>query len=157
MLIKKRCASLSSKSFLGYIEIRVFSHATEDSSKVLFSVKNFFPTQFRDDLTFSKTQLTGYYNNPILLYKIRLNKKDMLLSTIQFISDNLNSIDKETLTNNIKLHLDRNNLYLRFDKQLAYVSVLKFSTQDPIHLKIHFKKKDFKSIIDLCRNVGLIL
>jgi RNA binding exosome subunit len=148
---------LSLKSFLGYIEIRVFSHATEDSSKVLFCVKNFFPLQFRDDLTFNKAQLTGYYNNPILLYKIRLNEKDLLLSILQFISDNLNSIDKETLTNNIRIHLDKNNLYLRFDKQLAYSSVLKFSTQDPIHLKIHFKKKDFKSIIDLCRTVGLIL
>ena len=148
---------MSSKSYLEYIEIRVFSHATEDPSKVLTSVKKLFPIEFREDLVFNKTQLTGYYNNPIILYKIRVNEKILLQSIIQFISENLSFSDKENLTNDIKIHLDRNNLYLRFDKQLAFDSILKFSTQDPIHLKIHFKKMHLKDIIELCRKAGLIL
>ena len=148
---------MSSKSYLGYIEIRVFSHATEDPSKVLTSVKNLFPIEYREDLVFNKTQLSGYYNNPIILYKIRVNEQILLQSIMQFISENLSLLDKENLTNNIKIHLDRNNLYLRFDKQLAYDSLLKFSTQDPIHLKIHFKKKNFKDIVALCKKMGLII
>jgi RNA binding exosome subunit len=148
---------LSSKSYLGYIEIRVFSHATEDPSKVLISVKNLFPIESREDLVFNKTQLSGYYNNPIILYKIRINENPLLQSIIQFISENLSFLDKEYLTNNIKIHLDRNNLYLRFDKQLAYNSKVKFSKQDSIHLKIHFNKKNFKDIVELCKKVGLII
>lgn len=148
---------MSLKSYLGYIEIRVFSHATEDPFKVLASTRNLFPMESRENLVFNKTELSGYYNNPIILYKLRLNEKTLLQSIIQFISENLTLLDKENLTVNLKLHLDRNNLYLRFDKQLAYKSLLKFSTQDPIHLKIHFKKKGFKDIIELCRKVGLIL
>ena len=148
---------MSLKSYLGYIELRVFSHATEDPSKVLISVKNLFPMESRDDLVFNKTQLSGYYNNPIILYKIRINEKPLLESIIQFISGNLDFSDKEYLSYNIKVHLDRNNLYLRFDKQLAFGSIIKFSTQDPIHLKIHFKKKDFKDIFEVCRKVGLII
>lgn len=148
---------MSSKSYLGYVEIRVFSHATEDPNKVLTSVKNMVPMEFRENLVFNKTQLSGYYNNPIILYKIRIIDKPLFQSIIQFISEKLDFSDKEYLSYNIKVHLDRNNLYLRFDKQLAFDSIIKFSTQDPIHLKIHFKKKDFKDIFEVCRKLGLVI
>lgn len=157
MLITKRCVKLSPKTLIGYIEIRVFSHATEDINKVLISTKNLFPPELRENLTFKKTQLTGYYKNPIILYKIQLNDKILCLETLKFISAQLSSLDKEKLTDNIKNHLEKKNLYLRFDKQLAFGSRIKFSAKDPIHLKIHFKTKTAKEILDFCKELGLIL
>ena len=157
MLITKRCIKLSPKTYVGNIEIRVFSHATEDVDKVLISAKNLFPVEIKENLTFKKTQLTGYYKNPIILYKIQLNDKILCLETLKFISDQLNLSDKQNLTINIKNHLDKKNLYLRFDKQLAFVSILKFSTNDPIHLKIHFETRTTREIIDLVKELGLIL
>jgi RNA binding exosome subunit len=148
---------LSLKTPIGYIEIRVFAHATEDPDKVLISTKNLFPLELRDNLTFNKTQLTGYHKNPILLYKTRINDKSMPLQILRYISDHLSSVDKEDLTDKIKIHLEKKNLYLRFDKQFAYGSTLKFSAKDPIHLKVHFKNKTTREIIELCRQLGLIL
>ena len=148
---------LSPKTLIGYIEIRVFSHATEDANKVLISVKNLFPSELRENLAFKKTQLNGYYKNPIILYKILLNDKILCLETLKFISTQLNSLDKKILTDNIKNHLEKKNLYLRFDKQLAFESIIKFSTEDPIHLKIHFKTKTAKEILDFCKELELIL
>jgi RNA binding exosome subunit len=148
---------LSSKTPIGYIDIRVFAHATEDPDKVLISVKNILPLELREDLRFKKNQLTGYYKNPILLYTTRLADKSVLLQTLRYISDHLTSLDKEELTDKIKIHLEKKNLYLRFDKQLAYGSTLKFSAKDPIHLKIHFKNKTTREIIELCKELGLVL
>jgi RNA binding exosome subunit len=147
---------LSSKSPIGYIDIRVFAHATEDSEKVLDSVKNVLPIESRDDLFFKKKRLTGYYKNPIILYQTRLNDKGVLLNTLKYISINLDSLDKENLTKKIKIHLEKKNLYLRFDKQLAFNKTIKFSAKDPIHFKIHFKNKTSREIIELCTELGLL-
>jgi len=56
----------------------------------------------------------------------------------------------------VKLHLEKRNLYLRFDKQSAYQSELRFSQNDPIRFKIHFKNKAPEEIIGICRNAGLL-
>ena len=92
-----------------------------------------------------------------MLYKILLNDKILCLETLKNISTQLNSLDKKILTDNIKNHLEKKNLYLRFDKQLAFESIIKFSTEDPIHLKIHFKTKTAKEILDFCKELELIL
>ena len=68
----------------------------------------------------------------------------------------LNSLDKEELSRNLKLHLEKGNLYLRFDKQSAYLGNIKFTQNDPVHFKIHFKNKSATEITDLCKNAGLL-
>lgn len=148
---------MSLKTPIGYIDIRVFAHATEDPDKVLISAKNILPIELREGVKFKKDQLTGYYKNPILLFKIRLTEKSALLQTLKYISSSLTSLDKEELAEKIKIHIEKRNLYLRFDKQLAYKSTVKFSTKDTIHLKIHFKNKTTNEIIDLCKDLGLLL
>jgi RNA binding exosome subunit len=65
-------------------------------------------------------------------------------------------LDKETLNSELKLHLEKGNLYLRFDKQQAFLGVLRFSSVDPIHFRVHFKDKTNEEIIGLCREKGLI-
>ena len=141
----------------GYIDIRVFAHATEDPDKVLISAKNILPIELREGLKFKKNQLTGYFKNPILIFKIHLTDKIVLLQILKYISNNLTFLDKEELTEKIKIHIEKRNLYLRFDKQLAYESTLKFSAKDPIHLKIHFNNKTTNEIIELCKDIGLLL
>jgi RNA binding exosome subunit len=65
-------------------------------------------------------------------------------------------LDKETLNSEMKLHLEKRNLYLRFDKQSAYMGELKFSSNAPIHFKIHFKNKTPEEITAICREAGLL-
>jgi len=33
---------------------------------------------------------------------------------------------------------------------------LKFSSNDPIHFKIHFKNKTYEEIMEICRETGLL-
>jgi RNA binding exosome subunit len=47
-------------------------------------------------------------------------------------------------------------LYLCFDKQSALLGSFKFSQNDPIHLKIHFKNKTAQEIIEFSKQAGLL-
>jgi RNA binding exosome subunit len=147
---------VSSKPPIGYIDVRVFSHATEDPEKVLTAVRNILPIELSENAVFQKTSLTGHHGNPIILFETKLADKQTLLAALNKIGAELPSLDKETLASDMKLHLEKRNLYLRFDKQSAYQSELRFSQNDSIRFKIHFKNKTPEEIVAICRNAGLL-
>ncbi len=148
--------SKPSKFPIGYIEIRVFAHATEDTEKVLAAVRHTLPETIGESVVFEKTALTGHHGNPIDLFEAKLEDRQMLPSALQRIGGALTALDKETLDRELTLHLEKGNLYLRFDKQQAYLGELRFSSNDPIHFKIHFKNRTTEEIIAVCRDSGLL-
>ena len=147
---------MSSKPPIGYIDVRVFAHATEDPEKVLTAVRNTLPRELSANVTFRKTSLTGHHGNPLILFEARLAEKQALPAVLKKIGDGISALDKETLNSEMKLHLEKGNLYLRFDKQLAYLGELKFSSNDPVRFKIHFKNKTREEIIELCGGAGMV-
>ncbi|MGA3290176.1 MAG: RNA-binding domain-containing protein [Candidatus Bathyarchaeia archaeon] len=147
---------MSSKPPIAYIDIRVFAHATEDTDKVQTAVRNLLPTELAETLVFQITNLTGHYGNPITLLTAKLTDKKLLPVELQKIGSGLNSLDKEELSRDLKLHLEKGNLYLRFDKQSAFLGNMKFTQNDPVHFKIHFKNKSVAEITDLCKSAGLL-
>jgi len=147
---------MSSKPPIAYIDIRVFAHATEEPVKVQTAVINLFPTDLAENLIFQKTNLTGHHGNPIILFTAKLTDKKMLPEALKKIGKDLGVLDKEELNQDIKLHLEKGNLYLRFDKQSAFMGSLKFSQIDPIHMKIHFKNKTTQEIIEFSKQIGLL-
>jgi len=147
---------LSSKTPVGYIDVRAFAHATEDSEKVLTAIRNTLPKELGETAIFQKTSLTGHHKNPIILFETKLTDKQHLPAALEKIAAGLSSLDKETLGSEIKLHLEKRNLYLRFSKQSAYQGELRFSSNDPIHFKIHFKNKTPEEIVEICSNTGVL-
>ena len=148
--------SKPSKLPIGYIEIRVFAHATEDTEKVLTAVRHTLPETVGESMVFEKTALTGHHGNPIVLFEAKLEDRQTLPSALQRIGSGLTALDKETLDSELKLHLEKGNLYLRFDKQRAFLGELRFSSNDPIHFKVHFKNKTTEEIVGICRELGLL-
>jgi hypothetical protein len=147
---------VSSKTPVGYVDIRVFAHATEDLEKVSSAVRNTLPKEISENTVLQKTSLTGHHRNPIVLFQTKITDKKALPLVLEKIASSLSSLDKQTLNIEMKLHLEKRNLYLRFDKQLAYMGEVKFSSNDPIHFKIHFKNKTSEEIIAICREMGLL-
>lgn len=145
-----------SKPSVGYIDVRVFAHATEDAEKVLTAVRNILPVALREGAIFQKNLLTGHHGNPIVLFETKLVDKQALIGVLRKIGVGLTVLDKETLENDLKLYLEKRNLYLRFDKQFAFQGEVRFSQNDPIHFKIHFKNKSFEEIVAICREAGLL-
>jgi RNA-binding protein len=148
---------MSAKPPIAYIDIRVFAHATEDQAKVQTAVKNLLPEELAQTFVFEKTDCTGHHGNPIILFTVKLTDKKLLPTALEKIGQNLGALDKEELNHDIKLHLEKGNLYLRFDKQSAFLGATKFSQNDPIHVIIHFKNKTAQEIMEFSRQAGLLL
>jgi len=147
---------MSSKPSIAYMDIRVFAHATEDPEKVQDAVRNLMPEELAQTILFQTTNLTGHYGNIITLFTARLADKKLLPKALEKIGACLNSLDREQLCTDLRFHVDKGNLYLRFNKQSAYLGGFKFTQNDPIHLKIHFKNKTAEQITDLCKSSGLL-
>ena len=147
---------MSSKTPVGYVNIRVFAHATEDLEKVSRAVRNLLPEEINDNTVLQKTSLKGHHGNPIVLFKTKITDKKALPLVLKKIAERLSSLDKQTLDSEMKMHLEKRNLYLRFNKQSAYMGETKFASNDPIHFKIHFKNKTPKEITAICRETGLL-
>ena len=147
---------MSSKPPIAYVDIRVFAHATEDPSKVQTAVRNLMPDELAQTILFETTNLEGHHGNPIILFTVKLTDKKLLPKMLDKIGAGLNSLDKEQLCTDLKLHLEKCNLYLRFDKQAAFTGTLLFTQNDPIHVKIHFKNKTSEQIAELCKLSGLL-
>jgi len=147
---------LSSKIPIGYIDIRVFAHATEDVDKVLSAVRNILSPELIDIDAFKKTNLTGHHGNPIVLFETRINEESATQAVFEKLSLGLGILDKELLASEIDQHLDKGNLYVRLDKQSAYLNELKLCSVDPIHFRIHFKKHGREEVIGICRKFGLL-
>ena len=147
---------MSSKSPIAYIDIRAFAHATEDTDKVQTAIRNLLPTELAETLIFEKTSLTGHHGNPITLLSTKLTDKKTLPATLKKIGSGLNSLDKEELSRDLKLHMEKRNLYFRFNKQSAYLGTIKFTQIDPVHFEVHFKNKSTEEIMDVCKEMELL-
>jgi RNA binding exosome subunit len=149
-------AVLSSKVQVGYIDIRVFAHATEDPERVLTATRNTMPRESINAVSFRRANLTGHHGNPIILYETKIKEKKLVQAAFEKLCSGLSVLDKELLANEIKQHLDKGNLYVRLDKQAAYLNEFRLSSADPIHLRIHFKKHGAEEVMDICRKSGLL-
>jgi len=147
---------LSSKFPIAYIDVRAFAHATEDTDKVLTAIQNTLPTELIETVNIARTTLEGHHGNPITLYETRIKEKTTTQKVFEKISANLGIMDKELLSNEIQLHLEKGNLYLRLDKQSAYLEETKLSQIDPIRFRIHFKNSKTQQVIEICRKHGLL-
>lgn len=147
---------MNSKPQIAYIDIRVTQHATENPQKVQTAIKNLLTAEQAENLIFQKTSTTGHHNNPIIIFTAKLTDKKTLPVMLEKIGQNLSALDKEQLNQNMKLHIEKSNLYLRFDKQSAVQGTIKLGQTDSIHLKIHFKNKTAAEITDIIKQAGLI-
>jgi len=144
------------KSPIGYVNIRVFAHATEDQDRVIQAVRNTLTSELTETTVFKKTDLTGHHGNPITLIQTELSDRQLLMGLFESIGRRLTSLDKERLNAEIDQHLEKGNLYLRFDKQHAFLGELRFSSNDPIHFKVHFRNKTADEIVTICKEAGLL-
>lgn len=136
--------------------MRVFAHATEDPEKVLAAVRNLLPVELEEAVIFKKTRLTGHHGNPIVFFEAKLVDKQALPDVLRKIGSCLTSLDREQLESDLRLHLEKRDLYLRFDKQFAFRGEARFSRDDPVRFKVHFKNKSYDEIVAFCREVELL-
>ena len=124
-----------------YIEVSLFVHATEDPEKCIKAVREIFPFIFEQGIIFTKDTMEGHYDNPIILMKT-IVRNPITKTLIHNLSKQLELDDKKKLLAEIENHINgKKILYLRFDKQEAYLGNLKIGQSDPVHVKIKLQGK----------------
>ena len=121
------------------VEVSVYAHATEDERRVEEAVMNMIPIEARESVLKIR-KMTGHHGDPILLMTMRIkNRKKakvvfhnlvrLMAATEHFspIEDTGDRVD------------EKGNLYMRFDKQLAYRGRVKLNNVDPIRMKFRFR------------------
>ncbi len=144
------------KSPIAYIDVSFFAHATEDEGKVIEATRNLLPSNQVDNIDFSRSSLRGHHGNPIMLFEARVKEKETVKSVVENLASNLSSLDKETLLREISLHVEKGSLYLRFDKQAAYLRAFRLGAADPIRVRLRFSKNRLEDIVEACRRIGLL-
>lgn len=144
---------LKSRDAVAYIDVRVFSHATEDEAKVMEAVRRILPPDNVDAVVFEKHVLSGHHGNPIVFFDTRVKDKSAVRAIVERIVANLNTLDKEALCSRLNEYTEKGSLYIRLDKQAAFSGELKLAQVDPIRIHVRFKRKD---VAETCRELGLI-
>jgi len=144
------------RNLIAYLELSLLAHATEDSDKVLKAAQNLFPTDCLDKIFFSKNTLKGEYGNPITFCKTQIENPELAEALLRNISSNLSTLDRETLLQELRMRTKKGNLFLRIDKQAAFMGKHKLGRADPIRLRIRFKTSRIEDIEETCRMIGML-
>ena len=120
------------------ISLSTIVHATEDKEKVKSAIFNIIPRNLVNKFTINEVNVKGHYGNPITILNLEINNPDIANEIFEFI---IKSISKEELTlikNNPSLYCDDRSIFLRIDKQYAYIGTIKLSfLDDVIKIKIN--------------------
>ena len=123
------------------ISIDVIVHATEDILKIFQSFNEILEI---DEESFTITETTGYFENPIIMLNTKLVKKQaksLMKKFLELLPDNqINQLIEE-----IEERTADSKFHLRLHKQELIKGKLELSEKDTIKIKIHtpiYNKKD---------------
>ena len=123
------------------ITIDVIVHATEDISKIFQSFNDVLEIK---EESFSITETTGYYENPIIMLNAKLVKKQAKSFMDKFLKL-LSKNQINQLIEEIEERIADSKFHLRLDKQKLINGVVVLSEKDTIKIKIYtpiYNKKE---------------
>jgi RNA-binding protein len=123
------------------ITMDVIVHATEDISKIFQSFNDILEINEED---FTIIETTGYYENPIIMLNVKIEKKQAK----EFMKKFLKLLSKKQinqLIEEIEYRTADSKFHLRLDKQELVKGTIILSEKDTIRIKIHtpiYNKKE---------------
>jgi len=114
--------------------VSTHAHATEDEQRVLEALRTLLP----EAVEVSQSKLKGHHGNPITGFEARVNRRILLRELWERVVAKLRAGELDNIRNILPARIDEScRLYLRFDKQLAYLGELVLAgSGDAIHLKL---------------------
>ena len=135
------------------VEISAFSHATEDEDKVEKAMKNLLPEENRD-LWLNRKTLKGYHGDPITIVTGKIRTKKGATGVLRRVMQELSSLDQQRLLDELEERLDDGgNLYIRLDKQNAYLVKVRLLETDPVKMKFRFRLPHGKDRLEYVRDI----
>lgn len=138
------------------VELVAHCHATEDPDRVKQALLNILPPQLRKSVRISEEHLQGYYHNPITRLRIVI-EGDAALEVLRYVLCNLSDSDRKYLMLSLEQRYDRksNRLFLRLDKQEAYLGTIVLSDgSDTVRISVSFSiSRSLKDVEALLRTL----
>jgi len=128
-----------------YIHLRTIAQATEDPEKVRSALKLLLPPPGqlakKDSITVHDTVTTGYLGNSIIVMEAELKKNKDCQYVVDRITEHLGPAGISQLAAELPQRVDDDcTLYIRFNKQEAYLDKLMTTTKsDSILVRIKIK------------------
>lgn len=138
--------------------LETFSHVTEDASKVKEALLNVMPSEVRDKVAVLEEQALGHYGNPIIILRAEL-EEDLANKLAKYLGEKLDAVDKSAIKNQLDRFFNGcGNLYLKIDKQQAFMGKVALSEGDDI-IKLRIGMTRFgkgESVLDYLKVIGLV-
>ena len=120
------------------LEVRVYAHSTEDPERVVRAVLNVFPEDV-GEVRFRRRIVSGQYGDSITILRAEL-RGSKARRVLRHVVQGLDDADFERLLSEVSSRVDESgNLYVRLDKQEAYLGRVRLMDSDPIRLKFSIK------------------
>lgn len=117
------------------LELETIVHATEDLDKVVEAVMNVLPTRARRRLRLKVKELKGHYGNPIKLLRARTRDASLASAVLRHVIASLPNPERAEVITNLERRLSGGFLFLRLDKQRAFLGEVRLCEVDPIWMK----------------------
>jgi RNA binding exosome subunit len=138
--------------------LSVIAHATEDIEWVEQATRFLIELISKTQVNLTRQYMKGHHGNMITTISAKLAGKALLPNALELLSQKILESDRQFLGNDIESCVDnKGNLYLRFNKQDAFLRAVRFYQGDPIRMRLKFVPGyDSNRIVDLCRKSGLV-
>lgn len=127
------------RSRVSRVELETFCHATEDESKVIAALLNLVPEEVRKraERRVRISSLRGHYGNPIKVIRLSISKPSDAERILAHILTSMSSDDLRYVLDTLEERVDLPHVYLRIDKQSAYLSAPRpLAGDDVIKVKV---------------------
>ena len=114
------------------VKINLILHATENEKKVLEELENNFQIELNE---FQVKEVSGHFNNPILLISSKLKRKTAQDFVSLFFSK-MKKEEFEDVFNYVEDYVTSSGLGLRISKQKLMSGILTISKEDTIKINI---------------------
>ncbi len=131
------------------VEVTATAHATEDLEKVGEAIANVLGIEDLEEIEVSEVK--GHHGNPILYLRLVLKGKKAREAAENIIKK-MDEFDFELIKRDLEQRSEGSKLYLRFDKQRAYLGELSLSSgSDVVRVVIVFKRKVTPELLEKLR------
>jgi RNA binding exosome subunit len=136
------------------ITIDVIVHATEDTAKFFDSFNEMLELKEEE---FVISNVTGHFENPITILRVKVTKKSAKQFMEKFLSI-LSENQIREIIQEVEERTENSTLHIRLDKQEFIQGRIAFTEREAIKLKIHTpiynKKETVKIFSDIFQNVN---
>ena len=114
------------------VKINLILHSTENENKILEKLESIFCIEQKN---FQIEEISGHFNNPILLISCKLKKKSAE-NFVNIFFTKMKKTDFKDIFDNVEDYVTSSGLSLRVSKQKLISEILTISKEDAVKINI---------------------